>query len=136
MQEKINNSCVEMHSEADKKSRMSPKYKIGDLVKIHHSRISRNSLYSKLEPVFLGPYLNTALYPDTDNCTLESLLVPSGHHKVHTSLLALYYQNDDTQYPSRSLPEAGPLELETQGFRWAFECNIKNKKNKRNGVVK
>jgi len=88
VQAKMNNSHVEMTRQTNKKRRMSPKNKIGDLVKIHHSEISRNSQYSKLEPVFLGPYPISALYPDTDNYTLEYPLVPSGHLKVHTSLLA------------------------------------------------
>ena len=88
VQEKMNNSCVEMTRQANKKRRMSPKYKIGYLVKIHHSGINRNSQYSRLEPVFLGPYPISAVYPDTDNYTLECPLVPSSHLKVHTSLLA------------------------------------------------
>jgi len=77
-----------MTRQANKKRRMSPEYKIGDLVKIHYSKISRNSQYFQLEPVFLGPYPISAVYPDTDNYTLECSLVPSGHLKVHTSLLA------------------------------------------------
>jgi len=67
VQEKMNNSHMEMTRQANKKMRISPEYKIGDLVKIHHSGISRNSQYSKLEPVFLGPYPISAMYPDTDN---------------------------------------------------------------------
>jgi len=55
VQEKMSYSRVEMTRQANKKRRMSPEYKIGDLVKIHHFGISRNSQYSKLEPVFLGP---------------------------------------------------------------------------------
>jgi len=103
VQEKMNNSCVEMTRQANKKWRMSPEYKIGDLVKIHHSGISRNSQSSKLEPVFLGPYPISPVYPDTDNYTLDCPLVPSGHLKVHTSLLAPWHQNNDAKFPSRSL---------------------------------
>jgi len=92
---------------------MSPEYKIGYLVKIPHYRISRNSQYSKLEPVFLGPYPISAVYPDTDNYMLECPLVPSGHLKVHIFLLAPWYQNDDIKFPSRSLLEPGPSEFNT-----------------------
>jgi len=136
VQEKMNNSCVEITRQANKKRRMSPKYKIGDLVKIHHSGISRNSQYSKLEPVFLGPYPISAVYPDTDNYILECPLVPSGHLKVHTSLLLPWHQNNDTKFPSRSLPEPGPVESDSLGDKWAFERIVKHEKNKRNGVVK
>ena len=87
VQEKMNNSRIEMSRQANKKRRMSPKYKLGNLVKIHHSGISRNSLYSKLEPVFLGFYSISPIYPNTDNYMLECPLVPSGHLQVHTSLL-------------------------------------------------
>jgi len=55
VQEKMNNSRVEMTRQANKKRRISPQYRIGDLVKSHYSGMSRNSQYSKLEPVFLGP---------------------------------------------------------------------------------
>jgi len=99
VQEKMNNSRVEMTRQANKKRRMSPEYKIGDLVKIHHSGISRNSQYSKLEPVFLGPYPISAVYPDTDNYMVECPLVPSSHLKVHTSLLAPWHQNNDSKFP-------------------------------------
>ena len=109
----MNNSCVEMTRQANKKRRMSPEYKIGDLFKINHSGISRNSQYSKLEPVFLGLYHISAVYPDTDNYTLECPLVPSGHLKVHTSLLAPLDQNKDTKFPSRSLSEPGPVESDS-----------------------
>jgi hypothetical protein len=136
VQEKMNASRVDMTRQANKKRRMSPEYKIGDLVKIHHSGISRNSQYSKLEPVYLGPYPISAVYPDTDNYTLECPLVPSGHLKVHTSLLAPWHQNDDSKFPSRSLPEPGPLEYDTKGPRWAFERIIKHEKTKKNGGVR
>jgi len=115
---------------------MSPEYKICDLVKIHHSGISRNSQYSKLELVFLGPYSISVVYPDTDNYTLECPLVPSGHLKVHTSLLASWHQNNDAKFPSRSLPELGPVESDSLNDKWAFKRIIKHEKNKRNGVVK
>jgi len=115
---------------------MSPEYKIGDLVKIHHSGISRNSQYSKLEPVFLVPYPISAVYPDTDNYTLECPLVPSGHVKVHTSLLAPWHQNNDTKFPSISLPEPGLVESNSLGDKWAFERIGKHEENKRNGVIK
>jgi len=113
VQEKMNNSRVAMTMQANKKSRMSPEYKIGDIVKIHPSGISRNSQYSKLDPVILGPYPASAVYPHTDNYTLECSLVPSGHLKVHNSLLAPWHQNNDTKFPSRSLPEAGTVESDS-----------------------
>ena len=115
---------------------MSPEYKIGDLVKIHHSDISWNSQYSKLEPIFLGPYPISAVYPYTDNYTLECPVVPSGHLKVHTSLLAPWHQNNDTKFPSISLPEPGPVEFDSQGDKWAFERIVKHEQNKRNGVIR
>jgi len=124
-----------MTRQVNKKRRISSEYMIGELVKIHYSRISRNSQYSKLEPVFLGPYPISAVYPDTNNYALECPLGPSGHIKVHTSLLAPWHQNDDTKFPYRSLPEPVPLEFTTQEPRWAFECHVKHEKNKRNGVV-
>jgi len=136
VQEKMNNSRVEMTRQGNKKRRMSPEYKIGDLVKIHHSGISRNSQYSKLEPVFLGPYPISAMYPDTDKYTLECPLVPSGQLKVHTSLLAPWHQNNNAKFPSRSLPEPGPVESDSLGDKWVFERIVKHERNKRNGVIK
>jgi len=88
VQEKMNNSHVEMTRQANKKRKMSPEYKISNLVKIYHSVIRRNSQYFKLKPVFLGHYSISAVDPDTDNYMLECPLVPSGHLKVHTFLLA------------------------------------------------
>jgi len=76
------------------------------------------------------------VYPDTDNYTLECPLVPSGHLKVHTSLLAPWHQNNDVKFPSRSLPVPGPVESDSLSDKWAFERIIKHEKNKRNGVVK
>jgi len=136
VQEKMNNSCVEMTRQANKKRRMSPEYKIGDLGKIQHSGISRNSQYFKLEPVFLGLYPISAVYPDTANYTLECPRVPCGHFKVHISLLAPWHQNNDTKFLSRSLPKPGAIESDSLGDNWAFERILKDMKNKRNGVVK
>jgi len=134
--EKMNNGRMEMTRQANKKRRMPPEYKIGDLVKIHHSGIKRYSQYSKLEPVFLGPYPISAMYPDTDNYMLECPLVPSGHLKVYASLLAPWHQNNDTKFPSRSLPDPGPVKFDSLCDKWAFERLVKYEKNKRNGVVK
>ena len=127
VQEKMNNSHVEVTRQANKKRRMSPEYKIAELVEIHHSGISRNSQYYKLEPVFLGPYPISAVYPDTDNYTLECPLVHCGHLKVRTSLFECCHQNHDTKFPSRSLPGPGPVESDSQSDKWAFECIVKHK---------
>jgi len=62
--------------------------------------------------------------------------MPSGHLKVHTFLLAPWHQNNDAKFPSRSLPETGPVESDSLGDKWAFERIVKHEKNKRNGVVK
>jgi hypothetical protein len=134
VQEKMNNSRVDMARQANKKRRQSPDYQIGDLAKIHHSAISRNSQYSKLEPVFLGPYPISAVFPDIDNYQVECPLVPSGHLKLHTSLLAPWHKNDDSQFPSRSLPQPGPKEYDSKGPRWAFERIVKHEKNARTKV--
>jgi len=67
VQEKMNTICVNMTRQANKKRRMSPEYKIGDLAKIQHSSVSRIPQYSKLDPVFLGPYPISAVYPNSDN---------------------------------------------------------------------
>jgi len=76
------------------------------------------------------------VYPDTDNYTLECPLGPSGHLKFHTSLLAPLHQNIDAKFPSRSLPEPGPVESDSLGDKWAFERIVKHEKNNRNGVAK
>jgi len=67
---------------------------------------------------------------------LECPLVPSGHFKVHASLLAPWHQNNDAKFPSRSLPEPGPVESDSLGYKWAFERIAKHEKNRQNGVVK
>jgi len=76
------------------------------------------------------------VYPDTDNYTLECPLVPSGHLKVHTSLLTPWHQNNYAKFPSRSLPEPVPVESDSLGDKWAFERIVKHEMNKRNKVVK
>jgi len=76
------------------------------------------------------------MYANTDNYTLECPLVHSGHLNGNTSLLTLWYQNNDTKFPSRSLPEPGPVESDSLCDKWALECIVKNEKNKRNGIVK
>jgi len=88
--------------------------------------ISRNSQDYKLEHIFLGPYPISAVYPDTDNYTLECPLVPYGHLKVHTSLLAPWHQNNDSKFPSRSLPEPRPVESDSLSDKWAFERIVKH----------
>jgi len=116
----MNNSLVVLNRQGVKKRRICPEYKTGNLVKIHHSGISRNSQYSKLEPAFLCTYAVSAIYHDTNNYTLECPLVPSGHLKVHTSLLAPWHQIDKTKFPFRYLPGPGPTEFVTQGlYVWA-----------------
>jgi len=113
VQEMMNNSRVEMTRQANKKRRISPKYKIGNIVKTHYFGISKNSHYNKMEPVFLGPYPISAVYPDTEHHMLKCPLVPSGHLKIHTSLLAPKHQNNDNKFPSRFLPDPGPVEFDT-----------------------
>jgi len=76
------------------------------------------------------------VYPDTDNYTREYPLIPSGHLKVHTSLLAPWHQNIDAKFPPRSLPEPGPVESDSLGAKWAFERIVKREMNKRHKVVK
>jgi len=134
--EKMNNSHVEITRQANKKRRMSSKYKISDLVNIYHWRISRNSQYSKQETVFLGPYIISAVDPDTDNYMLECPLVPSRQLKIYRSLLAPWHHNNNTKFPPRSLRERRLVESDSLGAKWAFECIIHHEKKKRNGVVK
>jgi len=42
----MKNSRMEMIRQANEKRRISPEYKIDDLVKVHHSGISRPSWFS------------------------------------------------------------------------------------------
>jgi len=136
VQENMNNSGVEMIRQANKKRGMSLEYKLCHLVKIHHYRIRRNSQYYKLELGILGPYPISAVYPHTDNYMLVCPLVSCAHLKVHTSLLAPWHSNNDAKFRSRSLPELGPVESDSQGDKWAFEHIVKHGNNKRNGVIK
>src|SRR5277367_4621227 len=63
-------------------------------------------------PRFDGPYLVTDIHPDASTVTLETPNAPNLFPTFHTSLVRSFKPNDDSKYPSRTLEEPGPIEVD------------------------
>jgi transposase InsO family protein len=133
VQEKLNNARVEMTRQANKKRRPGPDYEIGELVKLHHSATSKESQYSKLEAIYLGPYPIVKAYPETDTFTIQTPLHKSGFLTVHTKLLEPWHPNNDTKFPSRAATLQGPVQEAEEGDRYEIERIVKHSTNTRTG---
>jgi len=123
-------SCVAMTQQANKCRRPSAQYQVGDLVKVLSSCFPKDTQFSKLEPVFMGPYKIFCCFPETDNYTVEILFAPSGFITVHTSLLASWLENLDDKFPSRTHTNPGPIDADASTPRYEVERIIKHRTQK------
>jgi len=127
---KLVHSHIAMTQQANKRHRPSPQYQVGDLVKVLSSCFPKDTQFSKLEPVFRGPYKIFHCLPETDNYTVEIPFALSGFITVHTSLLAPWLENPDDKFPSRTHTLRGPVTTDTGAPRYELECIIKHRTHK------
>jgi len=123
---KLVQSRVAMTQQANKRRRASFQYNVGDLVKISSSFFPKETQFYKLEPGFRGPYKIFRCMPETDNYTVEIPYAPSGFITVYTSLLALWLENPDDKFLSRTHTLPGPVSTDAEAPRYELECMIKH----------
>jgi len=125
-------SYIAMTQQANKCRHPSPQYQVGDLVKMLSSYFPKDTQFSKLEPVFMGPYKIFHCFPETDNYTVEISFAPSGFITVHTSLLAPWLENLDDKFPSRTHTLPGPIDADASAPRYEVKHIIKHRTRKDN----
>jgi hypothetical protein len=95
----------------------APKYAIGD--KIMLSTLNRRKDYrnknhhraAKFMPRFDGPYQIVDVNSDADTVTLDIPNSPNLFPTFYTSHIKPWLPNDDIKYPSRTLEEPGPIDV-------------------------
>jgi len=88
---------------------------VGDLVML--STFNRRREYkkkgelqvAKFFPRWDGPYRVTKAFPESSSYVLDTQNTPNKCPSYHASELKRHIPNDDTLFPSRSLPEPGPV---------------------------
>jgi len=127
-----------MTQQANKRRRPSPQYQVGDLVKVLSSCFPKDTQFSKLEPVFMGPYKIFRCFPETDNYTVEIPFAPSSFITVHTSHLAPWLENSNNKFPFRTHTNPGPVNVDASALRYEVERIIKHRtwKDKQQFLVK
>jgi hypothetical protein len=92
-----------------------PKYEVGDLVMLstlnrrreHKSRGEKR--VAKFMQQFDGPFLVTDVHAAKSSVTIDVPTQPNAYPSYHTSHLKPFTENDAAKYPSRTLPEPGPI---------------------------
>ena len=78
----------------------------------------------------MGPYKLLRCISETDNYTVEIPFAPSGTMTVHTSLLALWLENPDDKFPSRTHTLPGPVTTDVTAPRYEVERLLKHRTRK------
>ena len=102
---------------ANPKRSQDPLYQIGD--KIMLSTLHRRKEYknksqhraAKFMPRFDGPYEIIDVHHDASTVTLDMPNAPNLFPTFHVSNVKPWYPNDDQKYPSRSLEQPGPVDV-------------------------
>ena len=97
-----------------------PPYNIGD--KIMLSTLHRRKEYksqgkhraAKFMPHYDGPYQIIDTHPEASTVTLEMPNAPNLFPTFHTSNLKPWYPNDDQKFPSCTLEQPGPIDVDGQ----------------------
>jgi RNase H-like domain found in reverse transcriptase/Integrase zinc binding domain len=103
---------------ANPKRSENPPYKIGDKVML--STLNRRRDYksrgqnrvAKFMPRYDGPYQITDLHHDASTVTLDMPNAPNLFPTFHISNLKPWLPNDDIKFPSRTLEEPGPINVD------------------------
>ena len=98
----------------------TPEYKIGDKVML--STLNRRREYkskhqrrcAKFMPRFDGPYVIVDVHLDASTVTLDMPMSPNLFPTFHTSNIKPWLANDDIRFPSRTLEEPGPINVNGQ----------------------
>ena len=89
---------------------------------VHKNRTStRDSPYTKLEPIWQGPYTIIKIKPEFDTYTVHN---PNGNLKevsVHVSHLKPYLSNNAEKFPSREDTLPPPVSEDELGPRYEIE---------------
>ena len=105
---------------ANPKRAENPSYKIGDKVML--STLNRRKDYknknqkraAKFMPRYDGPYQIVDIHLDASTLTLDMPNAPNLFPTFHFSNVKPWLPNDDDKYPSRTLLEPGPIEVNGQ----------------------
>jgi hypothetical protein len=95
----------------------SDKFNIGDKVML--STLNRCKEYknkhqrrcAKFMPRFDGPYLIVDVHHDASTVTLDMPIAPNLFPMFHTSNVKPWLPNDDIKFPSRTLEQPGPINV-------------------------
>ncbi|KIM38735.1 hypothetical protein M413DRAFT_51661, partial [Hebeloma cylindrosporum] len=63
----------------------------------------------KFMPRFDGPYEITSVHKEASTVTVDVPTQPNAFPTYHTSQVKTFTANDALKYPSRTLPEPGPI---------------------------
>jgi len=94
-----------------------PHFKIGDLVMLSTLNCRREHKQkgekhvAKFMPRFDGPYEITDIHEEASTVTLDVPSQPNAFPTYHTSQIKQFNSNDKEKFPSRSLPEPGPITI-------------------------
>jgi hypothetical protein len=99
-------------------------YSVGDKVML--STINRRRKYmqknsdrvAKFMPRFNGPFLVIKVFPEKSVYTLDLPNEPNHFPTFHASLLQKFIPNDDNLFPSRALPQPGPVVTDNGEEEW------------------
>ena len=103
---------------ANPKRSQDPLYEIGDKVMLstlHRRKDYKNRTQhraAKFMPRFDGPYQIIDVHHDASTVTLDMPNAPNLFPTFHVSNIKRWYPNDDQKYPSRSLEQPGPIEVD------------------------
>lgn len=64
---------------------------------------------AKLMPRYDGPFVVTAVHPESSNVTVFRPNAPEAYSQYHTSKLMFFSENDARLFPSREFDELGPV---------------------------
>jgi hypothetical protein len=92
-------------------------YKVGQKVML--STLHRRNEYkskgqhraAKFMPRYDGPYQIIDVHLDASTITLDMPNAPNLFPTFHTSNVKPWFSNDDTKYPSRTLEQPGPIDV-------------------------
>jgi hypothetical protein len=102
---------------ANPKRSESPTYQIGDKVMLstlHRRKDYKNKSQNraaKFMPRYDGPYQIVDVHHAASTITLDMPNAPNLFPTFHTSNIKPWHANDDDKYPSRSLEQPGPIEV-------------------------
>jgi len=92
-----------------------PEFKVGDLVMLstlnrrREHKLKGEKRIAKFMPRFDGPYQITDVHKEASTVTIDVPTQPNAFPTYHTSQIKPFKINDKGKFPSRTLPEPGPI---------------------------